>query len=171
MELLEWGELPGLIEQGKVVADELPVRMVSGAAGMLDELVDVAPVAKGAGRVVAGGLDFQSDEVFEVDDRNAAIRSKRESLGSLKHAEAQRREQRDARGESLNGSGWHGKRPSILASRVSMLFACKRRDASEETGGARSSCRPWLRLGRLSGTCWESGGCGGNSGKLHAGSI
>ena len=90
MEVLEGGQMVRLIEEREVVFDEFPVEHLAGVTGMLDELVDVTPVAGGARGVVACGLYFQSDEIFDVDDGYCAIGRERHAFGSLQHAESGR---------------------------------------------------------------------------------
>lgn len=92
MERLEGCELMGLVEKGEVVAEQFPVERLAGAAGVLDELVDVAPIAIGTCGVVAGGLDFQANEILGVDDGDRAIGGQGEAFGAIQHAEGGRAE-------------------------------------------------------------------------------
>ena len=88
MEILEGFEVVGLLKDGEVVADEFPIEWLPGAAGVLDELVYVAPVAGGARRVVTSSLNFEADEVLGVDDGNGAVGCKGQAFGPLQHAKS-----------------------------------------------------------------------------------
>lgn len=87
MELLESGQLMGLIENRKIIAEEFPIETLAGQAGVAHQQMDVVPVSDAARWIVAGGLDFEPNEVFEMNDRNRAFRGERQSLGPLQHAE------------------------------------------------------------------------------------
>ena len=88
MELLESGQLMGLIEDRKIIPEEFPIEILPGQAGVAHQQMDVVPVSDGTQGIIAGGLDFQSNEVFEVDDRNRAVRVQWQSLRPLQHTQS-----------------------------------------------------------------------------------
>ena len=98
---LEMGKLVLEIEKRKVILDQLPIQRLILTACVAQQSVDVGPVRDAAGRVIGECLNFQTNQVFDMNHRHRPAIPPWKSLGAVEHSKCWTAE----RVEDVNPSG------------------------------------------------------------------
>ena len=64
---VEFGDFVSEIKEFEEFADSFPIEFFSDVRGMTDEKLDVAPIGIVSSGIIGEGLNFEADDIFDLD--------------------------------------------------------------------------------------------------------